>query len=276
MIRESNRNAILRLWRIILACVLVACLNLSAAEAQQPFRTDDAEVTGRGKFELEFTNEFDILQRSLFPNRRQITADFTLSYGVIERVEIGVESPLIALFNASGASPQTAFGIGDTSLEIKYNFRKERDKSWVPAMAVSFNVEFPTGSTGRHLGSGMTDYTLNMIFQKSLPANTTLRINAGVILVGDATTGVVGARNEGSAFTFGSSIVRQFTNRLDFGLEVTGVATGDPDISNQLQVQLGGNYNLRKNFSIDFGLIAGRDPGSPRLGVQLGFTLDFD
>lgn len=275
MIPKPNRETILRLRGMILACVLIACLNRAPALAQQPFKTDDADVTDKEKFELQFINEFDVLQRSLFPNLRQNTANLTLNYGPIERVEIGIESPLVALFNATGASPQTAFGIGDTSIGIKYKLRKERGGSWVPAMAVSFNVEFPTGNTRRQLGSGLTDYTINTVFQKSLAAKTTLRINAGVILAGDATTGVVGTKNEGSAFTWGSSIVRQFTKRLDFGLEVTGIATGDPNINSQLQVQVGGSYDVRKDLSIDFGLIAGRDPGSPRLGAQLGFTLVF-
>lgn len=276
MIQKSTSKAIVRLWRVTIACFLISCLNRSPALAQQPFNTDDADVTGRGKWELQFINEFDILQRSLFPNLRQNTADFTLNYGVSERVEIGIETPLIALFKGTGASPHTAFGLGDTSIEIKYNFRKERGKSWVPAMAVSFNVEFPTGDASRNLGSGLTDYTLNTIIQKSLPANTTFRMNSGIIIAGDATTGALGARNEGVAFTGGASIVRQFTKRLDLGLEATGVRTGDPNIDSQLQVQLGGNYNLLKNFSIDFGFIAGRGPSSPRLGTQVGFTLSFD
>lgn len=50
----------------------------STAEAQQPFVTDDADVTPQGKFHFEFSNESDLLQRSSFPNLRQNTADFSL------------------------------------------------------------------------------------------------------------------------------------------------------------------------------------------------------
>lgn len=83
------------------------------------------------------------------------------------------------------------------------------------------------------VGDRADDYTLNTIFQKSLSAKTTLRLNAGVIITGEATTGVVGTKNKGSAFTGGSSIVRQLTKRLRLGLEVASVATGDPHIGSQ-------------------------------------------
>jgi hypothetical protein len=43
----------------------------------------------------------------------------------------------------------------------------------------------------------------------------------------------------------------------------------------QLQTQFGGNYSLRKNMTLDFGLVAGRFVASPRVGAQLGVTLDF-
>ena len=40
-------------------------------QAQQPFVTDDADVTPKGKFHFEFSNEFDFLQRASFPNLKQ-------------------------------------------------------------------------------------------------------------------------------------------------------------------------------------------------------------
>ncbi len=67
----------------------------STAQAQQPFYTDDADVTPRGHFHFEFSNEFDLLQRSSLPTVKQNTADFELDYGLFEGVEIGIESPLL-------------------------------------------------------------------------------------------------------------------------------------------------------------------------------------
>src|SRR5438128_3760983 len=87
---------------------------------QQPFYTDDADVTARGHFHLEFSNEFDLLQHSSYPNLKQNTADFELDYGLYDRLEIGVEGPLLTIFNASGTIPRTPSGIGDTNVSVKY------------------------------------------------------------------------------------------------------------------------------------------------------------
>jgi hypothetical protein len=59
----------------------LSLLTPSSAQAQQPFVTDDANVTPKGHFHFEFSNEFDLLQRSSYPSLRQNTADFELDYG---------------------------------------------------------------------------------------------------------------------------------------------------------------------------------------------------
>jgi hypothetical protein len=243
---------------------------------QQPFVTDDADVTARRKLHFEFSNQFDILQRSLFPNLRQNTADFELDYGLFEGLEVGIESPLIGIFNARTASPRSAAGVGDTNLAVKYNLRKERLGSEWPAIAFSLNVEFPTGDSKRQLGSALTDFWLNGILQKSITTRTKTRLNAGVLFAGNTTTGVIGIKTRGTVFTGGASVVRNFTDRLDLGAEVTGAVTSNLELSaGQLQGQFGGNYRFRKNCTLDFGLVAGRYSASPRVGAQLGVSIDF-
>jgi hypothetical protein len=247
-----------------------------AAKAQQPFYTDDADVTPRGKLHFEFTNQFDILQRDAFPNLKQNASSFTLNYGLFDRVEIGINSPLITVINARGTSPRAAFGVGDTNLTVKYNFHQERPGSRIPALTVSFKVELPTGDKGRQLGSALTDFELNGIIQKSLDKQTTLRVNSGVLFSGNTLTGVVGIKTRGTVVTGGASLVRQFTERLDLGVEAVGAVTKNFQLSKgQLQFQVGGNYALRDGLTLDFGVIGGRFAASPRLGAQLGFSLDF-
>ena len=265
-------------FRFRLVCALAFLLAAFAphARAQQPFVTDDADVTDRGKFHLEFSNEFDLLQPAAFPNLRQNAASFELNYGLLKDVEVGVEAPLITIFNARGATPRTAFGLGDTRLSVKYNFLKEREGSRRPALAASFGVELPTGDARSQLGSGVTDYVLNAVVQKGLTKRTTWRLNAGVIFSGNALNGAEGVGARGPVYTGGTSFVRQFTRRLDLGAEVTGAFTGGSDpAQRQLQAQAGGNYRLRDNLTLDFGVVAGRYAASPRLGGQLGFSLDF-
>src|SRR6267142_4787644 len=100
-----SRKLMLGLWFVLV---------VSTATAQQPFVTDDADTTPKGHFHFEFSNEFDWLQRESFPNLKQNTADFELDYGLFDRVEIGIESPLLTISNAQGTIPKSAFGIGDT------------------------------------------------------------------------------------------------------------------------------------------------------------------
>jgi len=248
----------------------------STAQAQQPFYTDDADVTPKGHFHFEFSNEIDLLQRSSFPTVKQNTADFELDYGLFEGVEIGIESPLLTLLNSSGTIPPRASGIGDTNVSLKYNFHKERENSRLPAMAIGFNLELPTGDTKRQLGSGLSDFYMNGILQKSLSKETRLRLNGGILFSGNATTGVIGIKSRGVVFTGGASLVKHFTPRVDLGVEVTGALTKNLQLGKgELQTLLGGNYHFRRNVSFDFGIIVGKYAASPRTGVQLGISVDW-
>jgi hypothetical protein len=43
----------------------------------------------------------------------------------------------------------------------------------------------------------------------------------------------------------------------------------------ELQFQVGGNRSIKENCTFDFGVIGGEFASSPRVGVQLGFSIDF-
>ena len=244
--------------------------------AQQPFVTDDADVTPKGHVHFEFSNEFDWLQSSSFPNLKQNTADFELDYGLLDGVEVGIAAPLLTIFNAAGTIPKTASGIGDTNISIKYNFRKERENSRLPAITIAFNFEVPTGDTERQLGSGLADFYMNGILQKSLSKTTKLRLNGGILFSGNEATGVIGIKSRGTVLTAGASLVRQFTPKLQLGMELTGATTKDFQLGKgQLQTLLGGNYQFKNNASFDFAILGGKYVASPRAGVQLGISIDF-
>ncbi|HEY9403126.1 MAG TPA: transporter [Pyrinomonadaceae bacterium] len=255
----------------------IALFATPAAHAQQPFVTDDADVTDRGRFHFEFSNAFDLLQRDAFPGLKQNTASFELAYGLLPHVEISLEAPLITIFNAREAgTPRTVFGLGDANLSAKYNFLQEREGSRRPALTLSGAVEIPTGSARRGLGSGVADLSLNGVLQKSVTRRMKYRLNAGVIFSGNTVTGAVGLKTRGTVYTGGTSVIREFTPRLQLGAELNGAQARNAGLGKgQLQAQLGGNYILRENLTLDFGLVAGRYSASPRLGAQLGISLDF-
>ena len=269
-------SLLLRTLRPI-SCALALFFLISATvQAQQPFFTDDCDVTPKGRFHFEFSNEFDLLHRASFPNLKQNTADFELDYGLFEGVEIGVAAPLLTIFNAAGTNSKTVTGIGDMNLSLKYNFLKEKDNSRVPALTLGFNFELPTGETERQLGSGLSDFYINGILQKSLSESVKLRVNAGILFSGNEATGVIGIKSRGTVYTAGGSLVRRFTPRLQLGVELTGAMTRELQLGKgQLQTLVGGNYLIRDTCSFDFAILGGKYAASPRAGVQLGVSIDF-
>jgi len=261
-----------RLW---LATALVISATI-AARAQQPFYTDDAHVADLHHWHLESNNEYDFLPKSFFPNLRQDTQTVKFSYGAFKSCEVGMDFPLITIFNQPGFGLGTPIGLGDMDFSIKYRFREEKEGSRTPAFTVSLNLEPPTGNSKRQLGSGLMDYYLNSIMEKTLTTKTTLRLNGGATFAGNTLTGAVGIKTRGTIFTGGASMVRQFTPKLDLGVEVTGGF--EPNLllgRGQLAEQVGGNYEVKKNLTVDFGFVAGQAVGSPRWGYQLGFSKDF-
>lgn len=245
--------------------------------AQLPFYTDDADTTPKGKFHLEISNELDWLQQSALPGRRQNTTVFTMNYGLTSRIELGVNGPLIKIFNDQSSTVGNPSGIGDTQFGVKFRFRDEREGSKLPALAIVFYAEAPTGSTRKQLGSGLVDYWLYGVLQKSLTKRTTARLNGGILFAGNSSTGLIGINStRGQVFTANGSLVRAVTPRLRLGGELFGGVTNNFNLSRgQLEAQIGGGYAFTQRFEFTFGAVVGRFPASPRTGVQVGFAYDF-
>ena len=258
--------------------VAFAFLSSSAVCAQIPFYTDDADTTEKGKFHLEFSNEHDWLQKSSLPGKRQNTTILTLNYGVTNRIEVGVNVPFIKIFNDRSSMLGKPTGIGDAQFGLKARLYDEREGSRLPALSVVFYVEAPTGSTRNQIGSGLIDYGLYGVLQKSLTKRTTGRLNGGIVFAGNSSTGLIGIRApRGQVFTGNGSLVRDFTPKLKLGVEVFGGVTNNFNLGRgQLQGQIGGSYAVRQNFALTFGILAGRFQASPRIGIHLGFAYDFN
>jgi hypothetical protein len=257
--------------------LLVFCVSALPTQAQLPFYTDDADTTAKGKFHFEFFNEHDLLQHALLPAKRQNTSNFTLNYGITERLEFDVNAPILAIFGSKASEEPTRFGPGDTQFGLKYRFRDEREGSSLPAMAAVFYLEAPTGSKSKQLGSGLTDYYLYGIAQKNLSKTTVLRFNGGVVFAGNTSTGLLGIESTHSrVYTANGSLVREFSPKLKLGIELFGAATSNLQLSRgQLEAQIGGDYQLSHRFTLAFGVLAGRYSASPRLGVLAGVAYDF-
>src|SRR6185503_1953093 len=204
----------------------IAFLSSTSAHAQLPFYTDDADTTPKGKFHVELSNEHDWLQKSSLPGLRQNTTVFTLNYGVTNRIEVGVNAPLIKIFTERSAQLGSLSGIGDTQFGVKIRLLDEREGSKLPATTVVFYAEAPTGSVKKQIGSGLVDYWLYGVLQKSLTKRTTGRVNGGILFSGNESTGLIGIQStRGQVFTGNGSLVRNFTPKLRLGAELFGAVT---------------------------------------------------
>src|ERR1700752_5501342 len=243
----------------------------SQVHAQIPFYTDDTDTTTKGKFHFEFFNEHDGLQKSSLPGKRQNTANFTLNYGLTHRIELAINAPLLKIYNTRDSLLGSPFGQGDTQFGVKARFHDESKGSRLPAMAVVFYVEAPTGSTKKQIGSGLVDYWLYGVLQKSFTKRTTGRLNGGILFSGNESTGLIGIQSSrGQVFTGNGSLVRNFTPRLRLGAELFGAVTSKFAFSRgQLEGQVGGGYTVSDKLEMTFGVLGGRYSASPRFGLQL-------
>lgn len=263
------------------ACICIAIaitfVASTSARAQLPFYTDDTDTTPKGKFHLEISNEYDWLALSSLPGKNQSTAVFTLNYGLTNHIELGINGPLLKIFNERGSALGNETGIGDTQFVVKIRVLDEREGSKRPAAGIVFYTEAPTGSTRKQLGSGLSDYGLYGMLQKSFTKRTTGRLNGGIVFAGNSSTGLEGIRStRGQVFTGNGSLVRYFTPRLRLGAELFGGVTNNFDLSRgQLEAQVGGGYMLTQRLEFTFGVVAGHFPASPRAGAQIGFAYDF-
>jgi hypothetical protein len=273
------RAAILkaRAMRLIMRILLPLASVLGVRDrlyAQLPFYTDDPAVTERGKWHFEFFDEYDALQLQ-YPNSRQNTANFKLNYGLPHNLEVDLDSPYLSIYRTAGN--QTSRGVGDTNMGIKKLFRKESPTSRVPALAASFYVELPTGDASQQLGSGLSDYWLNLIAQKSLSPKTRITGNLGYLFAGNTSTGALGTQNtRGHVVPGGVSLLHDFRPSLTLGGEVFGAYTENENLGkSQFQAMAGGQYVIRKGLTFCFGILGGKYVASPRFGGQIGFTIDF-
>lgn len=261
----------------ILVLIIFVFLFTTRVDAQIPFYTDDADITDKGKFHFEFFNEHDWLQRSFHPALRQNLSNFTLNYGLTDRIELGINAPVIKIISSHDSFLGDPLGIGDTQIGAKVKLLDEKEGSWVPATTIVFYVEFPTGSVKKQIGSGLTDYWLYGVLQKSLTKRTKARLNGGILFTGNSSTGLIGIHSaRGQVYTGNASLVRDFTPKLSLGVEVFGGVTNNFKLSRgQLEGQIGGRYSVRDNFEFTFGLLGGRFAASPRAGFQVGLAVDF-
>lgn len=256
-----------------LAAILFLLGASASLRAQQPFLTDDPNITLRGSFHFEAYNQFAVLPAIARPGLSQDTTNLVLQYGLLESVEVNVDIPLLLIVNDRTSA--NAFGLGDLDFAVKVRLLDETPGTLWPAVAVTVALELPTGSASRGLGSGFTDFGVNTIYQKTLAQGTTLQANLGYQFNGNTLTGDIGIRTIGRILSGGISVAHDVAPFVRLGLDLNGALIKDTGPGGrQLQLTAGGNYALSEDATLDFALAAGWF-SSPRFALLIGVAQGF-
>jgi hypothetical protein len=239
-----------------------------------PFYTDDPSITPVKTIHIELFDEYDGLQSSQFPDKRQNTANFKFNFSPFSHLEVDLDFPYLNIQRAAGAD--NSGGVGDTNLGAKWSFPARSSDPLNASYAISFYVEFPTGDSANGLGSGLTDYWLNFAMQKPLSEATRINWNLGLLFAGNTSTGAVGIQTRrGQVYTGGISLLHDLTSRLTLGAELYGgISDGAGHDKTQLQTMLGGEFKIRDGLALSFGVLGGKYGATPSLGGQVGVAVD--
>src|SRR5688572_13905425 len=131
--------------------------------AAHPFITDDAGTQGAGNWQLELMgqrNRHEATAGGIQQSSRLTLFNPVLTYGLSETVDVALGlNYLRNRVSENGLSVDSASGLSDTTLELKWRFYDADNLSFAVKPAVSL----PTGDESRGLGLGRTSWGINLI-----------------------------------------------------------------------------------------------------------------
>jgi hypothetical protein len=100
-------------------------------------------------------------------------------------------------------------------------------------------------------------------------------MNGGVVLAGNAQTGALGIRERGTIVAAGGSLVASAGRSVQIGGELMAAWSQKAAVGGTYVVtQWGGNIRVSDGCTIAVGISTGWFDAAPRLGVQVGASLD--
>ena len=219
----------------------LAWLLPSFLAAGPPYETDDPEPTETGRLELIVAATAGAEAGKSLGTLPQVQ----LNYGAAKDLQVSL-TPQLSYFAPSGG-PAT-YGLGDTTLGVKYRFLHE--DGGLPQAAVYPQVVLPTGNADRGLGAGQAQVLLPLWLQRSWGPWTSFGgggywINPGV-----------GNQN----WTFlGAALQRDFGEALSLGGELFYHSAAQVDDADGLGANLALIWQVGKDDHLM--LSAGRDLG---------------
>ena len=253
LIKKSNTQ------KVLFLVLLPSFIFSTSAFAARPLTTDGTGTVEKGKFQLE--TGFDFARQE--NHDKEFSPSMTLTYGLLERMDMGIGSGYLFVHPPEGKKEN---GFADTEMKVKYRLMDEKD--WLPSFAVTGKLKMPTASESKGLGSGETDFGINVIFTKNLSKRWVFHINGGYTFIGKHRV-----NNE-----FNYSVAGQFiiSDKWALVAEILGVNNfngrkGDDPLSGLL----GTYYLITDNIVWDAGVEMGMSKTAPDFRLTTGLTLLF-
>ncbi|HUO78307.1 MAG TPA: transporter, partial [Thermodesulfovibrionales bacterium] len=249
--------------RLFLSAVIVLG-TAGAAFAAIPLITDDTGTQGRGNFQLELFGEYGHDREGIITTK---TSDVsaTLTYGLIETVDIVLGIPYQAWSSDNSESLVKGNGIADLSLEAKWRFYEKEGLS----LALKPGFTIPTGDTEKGLGAGRPTYHLLFIATKQMKP-WEFDMNVGYLY--NENTASERKNIWSASLDAQVEVVKDLKLALDVGLAT------NPDSSSDTPPAyvLGGLiWSLRENLDIGLGVKVGLTKPETDISVRGGITWRF-
>lgn len=166
MDRETSPRRSRAVAALVAAAVLATAFPL-ACRAAPPFITDDAGTQGAGNWQLELIGEHvhhdghaQVAGVEVDQRRDVSVFNPVLTYGVTDTVDVALGlNYLWVKTKENGTTVESASGISDTVLELKWRFYEADGLS----LALKPGLILPTGDADRGLSTGKVSYGLNGI-----------------------------------------------------------------------------------------------------------------
>ncbi|MBU1888007.1 MAG: DUF3187 family protein, partial [Candidatus Omnitrophica bacterium] len=266
-----------------------------------------------------FTPASSLYQVDIDLEVSRITID--LRYGLCENLEIGLEIPYISLSSGyldetvegfeDGIGARTprsrerqgsyefdytltynnkkliekkhsTDGLGDVSLNAKYQFLKEGDR-FLPNLSLRSAVKFPTADKDELLGSGEFDYGIGLLLDKGFFERLYFYLGANIIFIDKpGFLSDLGIKKE--YYSGAAAIEYFFTGRLSIVTQVSGNSTPypfsdtNPLDNDAYDFGLGVNYTWkeRQEVSCYFAVIENiKAASSPDVSLETGLSWNF-
>jgi len=251
------------LKRGFVAIALVLVLS-GGAFAAIPLITDDTGTQGKGNFQLELFGEYGHDREEIVTTK---TSDIslTLTYGIIDTVDIVLGIPYQAWSSEDSGSKEEGDGIGDLSLEAKWRVYEKEGLS----LALKPGFTIPTGNEEKGLGAGRPTYHLLVLATKQMKP-WQFDMNIGYLY----NENTAGERKNIWSASVDAQV--EVVEHLKVALDV-GVATNPDSSSNTPPAYILGGliWSARENLDIGLGIKGGLTKPETDISVRGGITWRF-